>query len=90
LRILTRTAFGGRKGNAMTNEELKRALLSGMPIYYKSNSSGEKSGYKCVSAIIYRLDRDNEIYIQAEIQNYNANSVSIVNPKQLSFKGESA
>ncbi len=62
----------------MTNTELKAALKSRKPVIYRSARYGEMR-YKCVCAIRYALDRMGKIIVQAELLDYNNNSITIAN-----------
>lgn len=69
----------------MTHDELKEALLSRRPVVHTSPSIGDIT-YKCVSAIIYRVNDKNKVVISAELAATCGNSVSIVNPSQVKYK----
>ena len=60
----------------MTNKEIKNALFSGCQV--------EHDGiiYKCVSAIIYRM-QGNKLIISAELLDKNCNSSSIVDAQRV-------
>lgn len=60
----------------MINAELKAALQSRSPVVYRSKRYGEIR-YKCVYAIRYTLDKKDKIIIQAELLDYNDNSITI-------------
>lgn len=67
------------RGETMTNEELKQALMSECEVKHKGIT------YKCVSAIIYRK-RNGKVDISAELTDRKQNkSVSIVDPKLIEF-----
>lgn len=66
----------------MTNAELKAALKSRKPVVYRSARYGEMR-YKCVNAIRYTLDKSDNIIIQAELLDYNNNSISVVNGNEV-------
>lgn len=70
----------------MSNEELKRALLSGCPVLYAfiDGCAEYAIKYKCVSGIIYRKDKDGKICITAELTDKNDNSRTIVRPDRIS------
>ncbi len=70
----------------MNNEELKEALVSGRPVIHNMALLG-KLEYKRVSAIIYR-HRSGKLEITAELEDKCGHSVTIVDPKQISFKEE--
>lgn len=61
----------------MTNEEAKQAFFDGVPV--KANGVN----YTCISAIIYRLDRDKNLIVSAELQDKNRNSVTIARVKDI-------
>ncbi|MCM1062071.1 MAG: hypothetical protein NC452_17540 [Eubacterium sp.] len=66
----------------MTNEELKAALKSRQPVIFRSKRYGEAK-YKRVYAIRYTLDKTDNIIIQAELMDYNNNSIVIANGKEV-------
>lgn len=68
----------------MTNAELKAALKSRKPVIYRSARYGEIH-YKCVYAIRYTLDKSDNIIIQAELLDYNNNSISVVNGNEVFY-----
>ena len=61
----------------MNAEELKNALLSGCPVEYRSLDN-TRLMFKCVSAIIYRKNKNGKISISAEVADRKAKSVCIV------------
>lgn len=61
----------------MTNTELKTALQNRSPVVYRSVRYGETK-YKRIYAIRYALDKKDKIIIQAELLDYNDNSITIV------------
>ncbi len=65
----------------MNNEELKAALISGVPV--KANIAGLGTiEFERVSAIIYR-NKNGKFDISAEVLDKNKNSVCIVSPAKL-------
>lgn len=66
----------------MTNEELKAALKSRKPVIFRSSRYGEIK-YKCINAIRYTLDKTDNIMIQAELLDYNNNSITTANGKEV-------
>ncbi len=66
----------------MTNEELKAALKSRKPVIFRSKRYGEAK-YKRINAIRYTLDKTDNIIIQAELLDYNNNSITIANGKEV-------
>lgn len=64
----------------MTNDELKEALVSGRPVIHGDIE------YKCISAVIYRRRPSGQIYLEAELRDRRANSVSICDPAKVKFK----
>lgn len=66
----------------MNNSELKEALLSQCPVIYRSVRYGETK-YKCVYAIRYTLDKAKQLIIQAELLDYNNNSITIASGKDV-------
>lgn len=61
----------------MTNAELKAAMKSRKPVIYRSARHGE-SRYKRIYAIRYTLDESDNIISQAELLDYNNNSINTV------------
>lgn len=61
----------------MTNEEAKQALFSGAPVVWKGIE------YVRVSAIIYRVDREGQLIVSAELQDKCGHSVTIARVKEL-------
>ena len=55
----------------MTNEEAKQALFSGAPVICK------EVDYARVTAIIYRVDRDGQLIVSAELQDKCGHSITI-------------
>lgn len=68
----------------MTNAELKAALKSRKPVIFKSARHGELK-YKRVYAIRYTLDKDDNIIVQAELMDYNNNSITIARASEVFF-----
>jgi hypothetical protein len=66
----------------MNNDELKEALISGEPVEHKGIQ------YKCVSGIIYRVDARRRIFLQAELQDANTNSISYADPSLVKARKE--
>ncbi|MDR1001694.1 MAG: hypothetical protein LBL82_00265 [Oscillospiraceae bacterium] len=75
----------------MTAQELKEALLNQSPVVFNPLSHGNyetKLHYACVSAIIYRADKNKRVHISAELLDKNLNSVIIVGDiKQIQHEG---
>lgn len=69
----------------MTNTELKEALKSQKPVIYKSLRYGN-ARYKCVYAIRYTLNKKGEFIIQAELLDYNNNSITIVKASEVFYE----
>jgi hypothetical protein len=65
----------------MKNAELKEVLMSQEPVTHNGIE------YKRVSAIIYR-NEGGKLYVQAELLDKNANSVSIASPDRITRKNE--
>ena len=61
----------------MTNEEAKQALFVKSPIVYKNTE------YLYISALIYRVDRNNNLLISAELKDKNKRSVTIAQLKEV-------
>ena len=59
----------------MTNEEAKNAFLSGVAVKCKGIR------YKCISAIIYRKDKNGNVLVSAEM--IEAHSVTIALTKDI-------
>lgn len=73
----------------MTNEELKEALINRRPIVANITVSPpriSKIEYAFVSAIIYRRNNRGGFDVSAEIMDKCLHSVSIVDPKDISYK----
>lgn len=66
----------------MTNAELKAALQNRSPVVCRSSRYGEAK-YKRIYAIRYTLDKANKVIIQAELLDYNNNSITIANGKEV-------
>lgn len=61
----------------MDNNEAKNALFNRTPVVCNDIE------YLCISAIIYRYDKNNNFIISAELQDKNRNSVTIANLKDV-------
>lgn len=61
----------------MTNEEAKTALLHRTPVIYNGIE------YLCLSAIIYRYDKNDKLLISAELTDKNKRSVIIAQLKDV-------
>lgn len=61
----------------MTNEEAKNALFHRTPVTYNNIE------YLCISAIIYRCDENNNLFISAELTDKNKRSVTIAQLKDV-------
>ena len=72
----------------MTNSELKATLQSRSPVVYRSVRYGEMR-YKRIYAIRYTLDEKDNIIIQAELLDYNDNSITIAKGSEV-FLDENA
>lgn len=72
----------------MTNAELKAALQSRSPVVHRSARYGE-TRYKRIYAIRYTLDTKDNIIIQAELLDYNDNSITIAKGSEV-FLDENA
>ncbi len=55
----------------MTNTEAKEALFSRTPVVYQNTE------YLYISAIVYRYDRNNNLFISAELMDKTKRSVTI-------------
>lgn len=71
----------------MTNDELKQALFNKRPVIHNAPTIGEIE-YKCVSAIIYRVNKEGKLTISAELTDKYEHSVSIVDPYKVRYKEE--
>lgn len=69
----------------MNNAELKEALANRRPVIAHIPLLGDIE-YAYVSGIIYRRKENGTIYVSAEITDRNLWSVTIVNPKHISYK----
>lgn len=61
----------------MTNNEAKEALFAKKPVVYKNTE------YSYISAIIYRVDKNNNLFISAELMDKNERSVTIAQLKDV-------
>ena len=66
----------------MTNAELKTALQNRSPVICRSSRYGEER-YKRIYAIRYTLDKADKVIIQAELLDYNENSIRTVNASEV-------
>ena len=64
------------KGDYMTGQELKQAMLDGSIVAFEGRR------YK-VSALIYRKGKSGKIVLTAELRDLKADSVCIVNPQKI-------
>lgn len=69
----------------MTNDELKQALLNKRPVILNTPLTG-KIEYDFVSAIIYRVNKDDKLDISAELTDKCGHSVTIADPKHIQYK----
>lgn len=61
----------------MTNDEAKTALFKRLPVTYNGIN------YSCISAIIYRYDRNFNLLVSAELTDKNNRSVTIAQIKDV-------
>jgi hypothetical protein len=61
----------------VTNNEAKEALFAKTPVVYKNTE------YSYISAIIYRVDKNNGLFISAELMDKNERSVTIAQLKDV-------
>ena len=61
----------------MTNEEAKEAFFSGVAV----KSQGIR--YKCISAIIYRKDKDGKLIVSAEMLDNSGNSRTVARTQDI-------
>ena len=61
----------------MTNEEAKQAFFSCVPVKWKGIV------YARITAIIYRLDREGQLLVSAELQDKCGHSVTVARAKEL-------
>ena len=61
----------------MTNLDAKSAMLHRTPVTYNGIN------YSCISAIIYRYDKDNNLQISVELTDKNNRSVTIAQIKDV-------
>lgn len=66
----------------MTNEEAKAAFFSRLPV------KAHGITYKRISAIIYRIDKDNKIIISAELLDKTERSVTIARLQDIQEVGK--
>lgn len=55
----------------MTNEEAKQAFFDGVPVICKGTE------YTRITAIIYRLDREGQLLVSAELKDKCGHSVTV-------------
>lgn len=68
----------------MTHDELKQALFNRRPVVHAV--SGTETEYDHVSAIIYRLNKNQKLVVSAELSDKCGHSVSIVGPERVRYK----
>ena len=61
----------------MTNNEAKDALFAKTPVVYKNTE------YLYISAIVYRVGKNNKLFISAELMDKNERSVTIAQLKEI-------
>ena len=61
----------------VTNNEAKEALFARTPVSYQNTE------YLYISAIIYRYDKNNNLFISAELMDKNERSVTIAQLKDV-------
>lgn len=61
----------------MTGEEARHALFRKTPVIYNGIE------YLCITAIIYKCDENNELYVSAELLDKNKRSVIIAKLKDV-------
>ena len=61
----------------MTNEEAKEAFFKGVAV------KSQGIHYKCISAIIYRKDKDNKLIVSAELLDNSGNSITIARTRDI-------
>jgi len=66
----------------MTVDELKTAFATEKPVVWNG------SKYKCVSAIIWRKDKEGKRILRAELMDMNRNSVVVVDPYWVRYLNE--
>ena len=66
----------------MTNEDAKKALLYKYPVTYNGLN------YSCISAIIYRYDKNNNLLISAELTDKTNRSVTIAQLKDVNIAND--
>ena len=63
----------------MTNDEAKNALFKRVPVTH----NGIK--YAKITAIIYRVNKQNQVVVSAELLDYSNHSVTIAQVKDVTF-----
>ena len=63
----------------MTIDELKTAFAIEKPVVFRGMT------FKCISAIIWRKDKEGKRIFQAELQDERANCVVIADPDRVEF-----
>jgi hypothetical protein len=66
----------------MNVDELKTAFATEKPVVWQG------SKYKCVSAIIWRKDKEGRRILRAELLDMNKNSVVVVDPYWVNYHNE--
>lgn len=66
----------------MNVDELKTAFATEKSVMWQG------SKYKCVSAIIWRKDKEGRRILRAELQDMNTNSVVVVDPYWVAYADE--
>ena len=61
----------------MTNNEAKEALFAKTPVVYKNTE------YLYISAIVYRVGRNNKLFISAELTDKNERSITVAQLKEV-------
>ena len=61
----------------MTNNEAKEALFAKTPVVYKNTE------YLYISAIVYRVGRNNKLFISAELMDKNERSITVAQLKEV-------
>lgn len=69
----------------MTNDKLKEAMLNRIPVIHKFPTTGEIE-YERITALIYRLDDNNNVVVSAELRSKNGCSVTIAKAEDVKEK----
>lgn len=64
----------------MTTDQAKTAWKAGVPVIHNGIE------YQCISALIYRIDKDSKMYLQLELYDRCGHAVMIAEPGRVEIK----